>query len=92
MTVCMKCGQRWARNRQYLWWPIRIKWARWSKPFTRHWVEMGCDALGRPQYSTTLHVGRLKLIFGFTRHYRLPEELACPSCEGVYWQKPAYVR
>ncbi len=89
LHVCGTCDYRWPVEKIYLRWPIRLKWGAGmsSQWFDWHGWELGTDRLWRRVFGWTYHLGRLKIIFGGTKHLPLVRR-ACQNCDATAWEPP----
>ena len=65
--TCGDCGHRWMARERFLWWPIRLHWARGPAArtwFKTHGWQVGWDGIEQRVYGRTVHLGPLKILFG----------------------------
>lgn len=67
-------------SKRYIYWPINLAWrkpllkGKWSPWFKTHGWQVGWDGIGMGVFGWTLHLGRLKIMFGSPNFKRKPHK------------------
>lgn len=83
---CMGCGARWTAEPRLPIWPIGLRWYRrgaWR--LSRHGVEVGYAAPGKPIVATVISIGPLRATFGLRKVAYVDAHRTCAA----YWCQQA---